>query len=240
MTNYREILRLKYLGFNNTQIAQSVNCSRTTVVNVIRLAEENGLQYPLSEQVSDKALFETLYPAVSSKQTYKMPDYDYVHNELKRDGVTRDLLWREYVEECHRNGELPYQSTQFNKLYNDYLHKKNATMHLDHKPGEIMQVDWAGDTAQILDTDTGESIKVYIFVATLPYSGYSYVEGFFSMDQECWVSAHVNALKYFGGVPKIIQCDNLKTGVVKHGKDEIELNRAYQELAEHYNQSQGT
>ena len=235
MTNYREILRLKYLGFNNTQIAQSVNCSRTTVVNVIHLAEENGLQYPLSEQVSDKALFEILYPAVSSKQTYKMPDYDYVYNELKRDGVTRDLLWREYVEECHRNGELPYQSTQFNKLYNDYLHKKNATMHLNHKPGEIMQVDWAGDTAQIHDTNTGESIKVYIFVVSLPYSGYSYVEGFFSMDQECWISAHVNALKYFSGVPKIIQCVNLKTGVVKHGKDEIELNRTYQELAEHYN-----
>ena len=160
MTNYREILRLKYLGFNNTQIAQSVNCSRTTVVNVIRLAEEKGLQYPLSEQVSDKALFETLYPAVSCKQTYKMPDFEYIQSELKRDGVTRDLLWREYVEECHRNSELPYQSTQFNKLYNDFLQKKNATMHLNHKPGEILQVDWAGDTAQIIDTDTGDPIKV--------------------------------------------------------------------------------
>ena len=124
MTNYREILRLKFLGYNNTQIAQSVECSRTTVVNVLKLAEEKGLQYPLLEQISDKNLFETLYPAVAGKQTYKMPDFDYIHNELKRDGVTRDLLWREYVEECHRNGELPYQSTQFNKLYNDFLHKR--------------------------------------------------------------------------------------------------------------------
>ncbi len=142
-------------------------------------------------------------PAVTSCDSFAGATRSVIiHSEKQRDGVTLDLLWREYVEECHRNGELPYQSTQFNKLYNDFLRKKNATMHLDHKPGEIMQVDWAGDTTQIIDTDTGESIKVYIFVATLPYSGYSYVEGFFSMDQECWISAHVNALKFLGVSPK--------------------------------------
>ena len=78
-------------------------------------------------------------------------------------------------------------------------------------------------------------IPVYVFVATLPYSGYSYVEGFFSMDQECWTTAHVNAYRYFGGVARIIQCDNLKTGVDKHGRNEVKLNKAYSELAEHYN-----
>ena len=235
MTNYREILRLSALGLNKTEISQSLQCSRTTVRTVLRLAKEVGLDYPRTIGMSDKQIFEVLYPTTFGKPTYKIPDFEYIYSEKQRDGVTLDLLWREYVEECHRNGELPYQSTQFNKLYNDFLHKKNATMHLDHKPGEIMQVDWAGDTARIIDTDTGDSIKVYIFVATLPYSGYSYVEGFFSMDQESWITAHVNALKYFGGIPKIIQCDNLKTGVLKHGKDEVEINRTYQELAEHYN-----
>jgi len=235
MTNYREILRLKHLRLNNTQIAESVGCSRTTVINVLKLAREKGLSYPLPELMSDKALYETLFPEAAGKLKYKMPDYDHVYKELQRDGVTLDLLWREYVEECRQSGELSYQSTQFNKYYNDYCAKKNATMHLNHKPGEIMQVDWAGDTTSIIDTDTGEIIKVYVFVATLPYSGYSYVEGFFSMDQECWTTAHANAYKYFGGVTKMIQCDNLKTGVVKHGKDEVELNRSYQELAEHYN-----
>lgn len=107
-------------------------------------------------------------------------------------------------------------------------------MHLNHKPGEIMQVDWAGDTASVIDTDTGEIIPAYVFVATLPYSGYSYVEAFFSMNQKAWTTAHMNAYKYFGGVARIIQCDNLKTGVQKHGKDEVILNKAYQELAEHY------
>lgn len=235
MTNYREILRLNALGFNKTEIAQSVQCSRTTVRTVLRLAAERNLHYPLPETMTDKNLSEALFPPSSEKLQYKLPDYEYVYKEMQRDGVTLNLLWQEYVEACHQRGDLAYQSTQFNKYYNDFLAKKNATMHLNHKPGEIMQVDWAGDTSGIVDTDTGEFIKVYVFVATLPYSGYSYVEGFFSMDQECWTTAHVNAYKYFGGTTKMIQCDNLKTGVVKHGKDEIELNRSYQELAEHYN-----
>lgn len=114
------------------------------------------------------------------------------------------------------------------------LVKKNATMHLNHKPGEIMQVDWAGDTATVTDTDTGEAIPAYIFVAALPFSGYSYVEAFFSMNQECWTTAHVNAYRHFGGVARIIQCDNLKTGVDRHGRNGVTLNQTYRELAEHY------
>ena len=234
MTNYREILRLQALGINKQETAAIVGCSRNTVAEVLRRAKEKGLKYPLSAEMTDAKLAETLYPPAALKPTYKMPDYAYVAKEMLKDGVTLNLLWLEYCEQCRTAGETPYQSTQFNKYYSDYLAKTNATMHLNHKPGEIMQVDWAGDTASVIDTDSGELIPVYVFVATLPYSGYSYVEGFFSMNQDCWTAAHVNAYKYFGGVTKIVQCDNLKTGVLRHGRDEIELNKSYQELAEHY------
>ena len=78
----------------------------------------------------------------------------------------------------------------------------------------VKSVDWADDNAAVIDTDTGEEIPAYIFVAILPCSGYSYAEAFFSMNQECWIAAHVNAYKYFGGVTRILQCDNLKTGVI--------------------------
>ena len=163
-----------------------------------------------------------------------MPDYEYVHKELQKSGVTLNLLWLEYCEKCREEGELPYQLTQFKKHYRDYAVKTNATMHLNHKPGEIMQVDWAGDTATVIDTDTGEAIPAYVFVSSLPYSGYAYVEAFFSMNQECWIAAHVNAFRYYGGVTRILQCDNLKTGVVSHGRNEVTLNKAYNEMAEHY------
>lgn len=234
MTNYREILRLHSLGLNKTEIASSCRCARNTVAATLQRAANCGLQWPLPEEMSDKQLSERLFPSSTSKPVYKMPDYDYVHKELQRSGVTLNLLWLEYCDQYRAAGEIPYQSTQFNKYYADYLAKANATMHLNHKPGEVMQVDWAGDTAAVIDTDTGEIIPAYVFVATLPYSGYSYVEAFFSMNQESWTTAHVNAYKYFGGVTRIIQCDNLKTGVQKHGKDEVVLNKSYQELAEHY------
>ena len=234
MTNYREVLRLSSLGLNKVEIAQSCGCSRNTVAAILQQAESCGLKWPLPDSLSDKHLAEMIYPATSEKPAFKMPDYEYVHRELQKNGVTLNLLWLEYCDACRSAGEIPYQSTQFNKYYNDFLVKKNATMHLNHKPGEIMQVDWAGDTGTVTDTDTGEAIPAYVFVATLPFSGYSYVEAFFSMNQECWTTAHVNAYRYFGGVARIIQCDNLKTGVDRHGRNEVTLNRTYRELAEHY------
>lgn len=234
MTNYREILRLKNLGLNKTEIAHSCGCSRNTVAAVLHLTEHLGLKWPLPETLSDKQLAEMIYPDASEKPVFKMPDFDYMHRELQKSGVTLNLLWLEYCDSCRTSGEIPYQSTQFNKYYNDFLVKKNATMHLNHKPGEIMQVDWAGDKAAVTDTDTGEVIPAYVFVAALPFSGYSYVEAFFSMNQECWTTAHVNAFRYFGGVARIIQCDNLKTGVDSHGRNEVILNQTYRELAEHY------
>ena len=235
MTNYREILRLDSLGLNKTQIAEACGCSRTTVIQALNQAEVKCIRYPLPEAMSDKELSQLLYPAKAAKPEYKMPDYDYVHKEMLKSGVTLNMLWLEYCDVCRMNGELAYQSTQFNKYYNDYLAKKNATMHLNHKPGEILQVDWAGDTASVVDTDTGEIIKAYVFVAALPYSGYTYVEAFPSMNEECWISAHVNAFSFFGGVAKILQCDNLKTGVEKHSRNEVRLNKSYNEMAEHYN-----
>lgn len=197
MTNYREILRLSNLGLNKTQIAQSVGCSRTTVIQVLGIDEEKGICYPLPEDLSDRKLAELLFPSEKTRPGYKMPDYEYVNKELQRSGTTLNLLWLEYCEQCSAAGELPYQLTQFKKHYRDYAVKVNATMHLNHKPGEIMQVDWAGDTATVIDTDTGEAIPAYVFVTSLPYSGYAYVEAFFSMNQECWSAAHVNAFRYY-------------------------------------------
>ena len=233
-TNYREILRLESLGLNKTDIASAAQCARNTVSTTLARAKACGLRWPLPEGMSDKGLEERLFPSAPGKAVYKMPDYAHVHREMQRQGVTLTLLWLEYCDQCKAEGAVPYQSTQFNKYYSDYLNRINATMHLNHKPGEILQVDWAGDIAAIVDPETGEIIPAYVFVATLPCSAYSYVEAFLSMDQEAWTTAHVNAFNYFGGVARMIQCDNLKTGVEKHGHQEIILNRAYQELAEHY------
>ena len=109
MTNYREILRLSSLGLNKAQIAGACGCSRTTVIKVLNIAAERGLSYPLPDGMSDKQLAATLFPASAAKPEYKMPDYGYVAHEMQKSGVTLNLLWLEYCEQCRNNGELPYQ-----------------------------------------------------------------------------------------------------------------------------------
>ena len=234
MTNYKEILRLHSLGLNNTRIAESCGCARSTVISTLRRAGEQGIAWDVVRGLSETDVAARLFPAASPGRQYRMPDYEKVHRELQRPGVTLSLLWVEYCEECRAAGELPYQSTQFNKYYADYVHKTKATMRLEHRPGETMQVDWAGQTASILDADTGELVPAYLFIAVLPYSGYAYTEAFLDMKQEAWITAHVNAYRFFGGVTRILTPDNLKTGVLKNSRDETVLNKSYQEMAEHY------
>jgi transposase len=233
MTNYRELLRLQSLGFNNSQIAASVGIARQTVITTVQRATVLGLDWQQVESLSDRELAKMLFPS-SSGNEYKMPDFDWVHREMSKPNVTLQLLWFEYSDKCREANEIPYQLTQFKKYYREYALKNKATMHITRKPGELMEVDWAGQTAKVVDTDTGGDIEAYIFVASLPYSGYSYVEAFFDMQQESWIAAHVNAYNYFGGVARILVPDNLKTGVIKRTKAEIILNRSYQEMAEHY------
>ena len=234
MTDYREILRLKSLGFNHTQIATSMDISRSTVVNVLRRAEKQKVCYQSVREMGSKELGRLLSPTAESRLQYRMPDYEHVHRELARSGMTLQLLWLEYCDKCREGNELPYQISQFKKHYQDFALKTKATMHLVHKPGETMQVDWAGSNATVVNDETGEAIKAYIFVAVLPYSGYTYAEAFFSMDQESWITAHVHAFNYFGGVPRIVVSDNLRTGVTRIARDEVVINKSYQEMAEHY------
>jgi transposase len=153
---------------------------------------------------------------------------------MAKRGMTLQLLWFEYCDACTESGEIPYQLTQFKKYYRDYLTQTKATMHIVRRPGETMEVDWAGQTASVTDTDTGERIPAYVFVATLPYSGYTYVEAFLTQNQEAWITAHINAYRFFGGVTRILVPDNLKTGVEKVTKAEALLNRTYQEMSQYY------
>jgi transposase len=234
MTDYREILRLASLGLNRTQIADSLGASRTTVIHALQRAAAQGLDWQTAEPLSKRELTSKLFPSGNDTQGYQIPDYAYVHKEMAKPGMTQQLLWMEYCDRCRDSGKIPYQLTQFKKRYREYLTVTKATMHINRKPGELMEVDWAGQTAGIIDTDTGEIIPVYIFVSALPYSGYAYAEAFLSQNQEAWIAAHVNAYAYFGGVARILVPDNLKTGVIKHTKSEIVLNRSYHELAEHY------
>lgn len=181
MTHHREFLRLKSLGLTNRDIAAACACGRNTVTRMLARARENGLTWEKAHTMLQREVSLKLFPRETGVPTYKRPDYEHVHREMQKSGVTLSLLWVEYCEQCRQNGELPYKSTQFNKYYADFVHKTKSTMHLEHKPGETLQVDRAGQAAGLVDTDTGERIAACVFVAVLPYSGYAYVEAFLDM-----------------------------------------------------------
>lgn len=234
MIDYREIIRLKSLNHSNSHVAVSVGSSRNTVADIYSRAEEREIGWPIPEKLTNKDLQVILYPEREPREERKLPDYEYVHKELAKPGVTLSLLWAEYCISCEAENTIPYQSTQFNDKYHAYAASKKATLRIHHKPCEKMEVDWAGNTLSVTNNITGEFMKAYIFVASLPCSLYGYAEAFPDMKSNHWIEAHIHAYQYFGGVTRILVPDNLKTGVIKNTHSELILNRSYHEMAEFY------
>lgn len=139
------------------------------------------------------------------------------------------------MEECRLSGETTLMYSQFCRHLLEDEQKRRATMHISRKPGEQVEVDWAGDPAKIIDPDTGEVIDAYLFVGVMTYSQYAYAEAFINEKQHAWITAHVHMYNYFGGVAKIQVPDNSKTAVV-HTKDRYtpKLNTTYHDMVEHY------
>ena len=193
MTKYREILRLSSLGLSQQNIANSCNVSKKTVNRVLKRAKELNISWTLDANDTDAVLAEKFFPSVKPVVSNKrMPDFAYIRKELLRNGVSKKLLWTEYMEDCRANGEEPLMYSQFCYYIQKDEEKRRATMHINRKPGEQVEVDWAGDTATIIDPDTGEIIKAYIFVGVMTYSQYAYVEAFLDMKQKSWINAHVH------------------------------------------------
>jgi len=168
-----------------------------------------NLQWPLPEEFDDKEIYRILFPREEPKLRKAVPDFEHVNGELLKKGVTLSLCWSEYCQRAIAAGEEPYQYSAFCYHYRRWAISNQVVMHIERRPAEQMMVDWCGAVMQTVDRDTGETHKVYVFVACLPYSSYSYAEGFYSMDQQSWLNAHVNAFEYFGGTTPILIPDNL-------------------------------
>ncbi len=234
MVNYRKIIELKDADYSNSAIAVNVGSSRNTVAAVINLAQEHNLKWPLPEDLSNYQIEKIFYPERGNNEGRKMPDFEYIFKELAKPGVNLNLLWSEYCIKCEQEHTIPYQRTQFCDKYRKYALTTKATLRIKHKPGEVLEVDWVGDTIPVMDIVSGTEIPAYVFVATLNCSLYSYVEAFPDMKSHTWIEAHIHAYNFFGGSTRILVPDNLKTGVIKNTRDELILNRSYHEMADHY------
>ncbi len=231
MRKIREVLRLKHAcRASDRLIAQSVGIGRTTVAEYLRRAAVIGITWPIPPELDDSALEQRLFTphGFHAAPTRPPPDWNHVHTELRRRGVTLMLLWEEY------RAEHPDGYSRFCSLCVAWRRGISATMRQTHAAGEKLFVDFAGDTVPVIDPAAGEIRQARIFVAVLGASNYTYAEARWSEGLADWIGAHVNALAFLGGVPKLVVCDNLKAGVTTACRYEPGINRTYQDLAAHH------
>jgi transposase len=234
MKKIREILRLKFeCHCSHHLISKSLGVSSSTVFECLRRSKIANLTWPLPGDLDDEALEKLLYsrPRNSIPKDCDEIDWNKIHQELKRKAVTLMLLWQEYKQKNPQG--ISY--SRFCDRYKKGSEQIDCWMRQTHKAGEKCFVDYAGMTIPVLlNCATGEMIQAQIFVACLGASSFTYFEATMTQQLPDWISSHVRAFEFFGGVPEIIVPDNLKSGVTKSHRYEPDLNPTYQNMASYY------
>jgi transposase len=238
MRKVREVLRLDSLGRSEREIAGALGIGHTTVGAYLKRAKEAGLRWEEAEALSDVETEARLFTQVGRNEpAARAPvDLGHVHLELRRAGVTLELLWAEYQQAVVDGGSglRPYQYSRFCELYRAYARKLSPVMRQTHRAGEKAFVDYSGKKPRIFDRDTGAWIEVELFVMVLGASNYTYAEVTLTQTLPDFVGATVRGLEYFGAVPEMLVPDQLKSAVSRADRSEPEINATYAEMGAHY------
>lgn len=234
MSKVRKVLQLHEKESSKLFISRYLSLSRNTVKKYIALYQLLNLSMADINSRSDAELEELFSNNSTNELTPKLKAlygfFPYMERELKKTGVTKQLMWEEYYKK-HPDG---LKSSQFKEHYSRWSKKVNPVMHMTHKSGDKMYIDYAGKKLQITDRESGEIIELEFFVAILGASQYTYAEATPSQKKEDFILSTENALHYFKGVPAAIVPDNLKSAVKKSNRYEPTINEAFLDFAEHY------
>ncbi len=233
MRKTRELLRLHLVGgMSRRQIAACCGLGKTVVSGHIRRVQEMGLSWDDIEKMPGEKLEELLYgeSCLRSVAGYAQPKWEEVAKELRKKGVTRQLLWEEYREGVEGKS---YSYSQFCELYSRWKAGVDPVMHFEHVAGEKCFVDYSGMKLRVIDPETGEVRDAEVFVAALGASNYTFADVTWSQTKEEFVGSHQRAVEFFGGVPRIFVLDNLKSGVKKADWYEPELNGFFNDFLYH-------
>lgn len=232
MRKISEILRQRFeLKRSYRDIATSQTIGVSTVCDYLARAKAAGLSWPLPEGLTEQALYDQLFlPVATAKRNRPLPDWALVYQELRKKGITLQLLWREY-RSVHSTG-VGY--SQFCHLYEAYTKTLNPVMRQIHKAGEKTFVDYAGMKMPWLKMTTGEVFEAEIFVGCLGASQYIFVEATPSQQLPDWIESHIHMFEFFGGVSEILVPDNLLSAITKAHRYDPDINANYQHFAEHY------
>ena len=232
-----EILRLKEMNlFTYRKIAESVDCSKTTVGDILSRCKECGLTYDTARTMTQDQINELVYPeSFGPKQVKEEPDWEQIHARLKSSNkINLQYIWENDYRPLHPDG---YSYSRFCAKYSVWKKKSghNVTLPQEREPGKELFIDWMGDTLPcVTDYETGEIHEAHFFVTTLGDGSYPFVEAFPDEPQLNWNQGHIDALEWYGGVPRVFVPDNCKTAVIHTNLYNPELNHAYRELARHY------
>lgn len=235
MSKIRQIFRLYAQGKSKKQISTLTGCSRNTVKKYLYKFIENRLTYTEIDQMSDHDLEQVFCPeGLPTKQDERFEQLQRllpeIEKQMKRKGVTIGMIWQQYREQ-HPKG---YAVAQFYRHYRDFIKCSKPVMHMEHKAGDKLFIDFAGEKLTIVNVDSGELQSVEVFVAILGCSQLTYVEAVYSQKKEDLIKACENALHYCGGVTAAIVPDNLKSAVTKSNKYEPYINETFADFAGHY------
>jgi transposase len=233
MRQLRQMLRLSRDGVSVRDIAERLGIARSTVQENLKRAEQAGLSWPLPGALTDEALEGRLFARAGVKQGQRRrpePHWADAVVELRKPGVTLQILWEEY-RAVHPNG---YGYSRFCELFRSFEGRLSPTMRQDHVAGDKVFVDYSGKKIAIVDPGTGEIRQAEIFVAVLGASNFTYAEATWTQQLPDWIGAHGRMFRVFGGVPRLIVPDNLKSGVNRASFYDPEINRSYGMMAAHY------
>ena len=237
MRKIREILRLHFeCRCKHRQIAAACGVSSSTVTDYLDRARRAGVTWEQARALSDAEVEAKLFTRLGCSEPAQRAslDFEWIHRELGRIGVTLQLLWGEYQLASHQAGVRPYQYSQFCELYSSWRNQRRLSMRQVHRPGEKLFVDYSGKRPRLCDPETGEVRNVELFVAVLGASNYTFAEVTLTQQVPNFVASTVRALEYFGAAPCIIVPDQLKSAVKKADRYDPDINDGFQELAQHY------
>lgn len=232
-----EIFRRKVQGESERSIERNTGFSRSTVREYLKIISTCGYEPIQAISLTEEELLNLIKHTrnevkpinINRKDEFKHQVIEFT-KELNKTGVTRLLLWQEYIKE-HPDG---YSYTQFCYHFSQHKNIQQASMHFIHQPGECMMIDFAGDLLHYIDLETGERVACQVLVAILPYSGYMYVQAMHSQKQEDLIDGLNKALYYFGGSPRNMKMDNMKSGVKKANRYDPDFTDLMNSFASHY------
>ncbi len=232
MRQIRETLRLHLqAGLSYSEVGRSLKISKSTAGNYGSLARVAGVDWAVAQTLTDEELEARLFlPSLPRNSRQLVPDFAGVHQELKRAGVTLQLLWEEYA----KDNLLAYKYTSFCVKYRQWAMGLKRSMRQTHIAGEKLFIDYAGQTVPIIDAITGEITRAQIFVAAFGASNYTYACATERQTTADWIGAQIQALEFFGGVPRLIVPDQTRSLIKNPDSYDPKPNRLYDEFATHY------